>query len=386
MTKVDIIIPAFNEERFIMGCLQSVVAFEREPDIVISVYVVDGASTDRTREIVLEMADRFPEIHLLHNAKRIQSCALNKALRCGDGDYVLRLDAHAQYPRDYLMRCLNVSRETKADNVGGVVITRPGSPGFQARLVQAITTHWFGVGNSGFRLGVKAGPADTVPYGFFRRTIFDGIGYFDERLIRAQDYEFNRRIIASGGTVWLDPCIEVYYYNMPSMWSFCRKQILREGCYNAYLWYLAPYAFAFRHCVTGAFACGVLAGCLGSVLTPLIAAPFAGIMIVYFILAGLASLQQARRYRMASLAVALPLCFFLFHISHGLGVLGGLLNLCARSAAVQKLPEPWPGAGRFRAWPIPSIGKNSRLVSASITNCNSAALAPAQPAREVLSD
>jgi glycosyltransferase involved in cell wall biosynthesis len=383
MTKVDIIIPTFNEERFILACLESVIALEREANTILAVYVVDGRSTDRTREIVLETAARFPEIRLLDNAGRIQSCALNKALRFGDGDYVLRLDAHAQYPRDYLARCMSLSKETHADNVGGALITRPGSTGYQAKLVQAISTHWFGVGNSGFRLGAKADRADTVPYGFFPRMIFEKIGYFDERLVRAQDYEFNRRIIASGGRVWLDPRIEVYYYNMPDLRSFFLKQLQREGCYNVYLWYLAPYAFAFRHCVTGIFAGGVLAGCLGSLLTPWIGVPFAGIIMFYFVLAALASFRQARRYHMASLVVALPFCFFLFHFFHGLGVLWGFLKLCTRSAPVQKILEPWPGAGRFRAWPIPSTGKESRSGSSPNINGISEAGRYAHKEREI---
>ena len=183
--------------------------------------------------------------------------------------------------------------------------------------------------------------------------------------------------------MWLDPRIEVFYYNMPDLWSFYRKQILREGCYNAYLWYLAPHAFAFWHGVSGAFAGAVLAGCLGSLLTPLIVLPFLGMMILYFLLAALASLQQARRYRMPSLALALPFCFFLFHFSHGLGVLWGLLKLCAGIAPVQRIPEPWPGAGRFRAWPTPSTVRDSRLASSSIRNCGSAAARSAQREREI---
>jgi glycosyltransferase involved in cell wall biosynthesis len=353
MSKVDIIIPVLNEERFIRSCLESVAAFDREPETTIVAYVVDGGSTDRTRDLVMEAAVRFPDIRVLDNPGRIQSCALNKALRCGDGEYVLRLDAHAEYPRDYLARCLRVSNETKADNVGGRVITMSGSTGFQARIVQALSTHWFGVGNSTFRLHAKAGPADTVPFGFFRKSIFERIGYFDERLLRAQDYEFNRRIIASGGAVWLDPEITIFYYNMPDLWSFYRKQLL-EGCYNSYLWYLAPYAFAFRHCISGAFAAGLLCGCLCSLLIPLIALPLGSVLALYFVLATFASFQQARRYRSAVLALALPPCFFLFHLFHGLGVLRGLLSLFFANAQVQKVREPWPGAKRFRAWPIPA--------------------------------
>jgi len=233
-----------------------------------------------------------------------------------------------------------------------VVVTRPGGSGFQAKVVQALSTHWFGVGNSSFRLNAKPGLADTVPFGFFRRSIFQEIGLFDERLVRAQDYEFNRRIIASGGKVWLDPGIRAEYFNLPDLWSFYIKQLRKEGCYNAYLWYLAPYAFALRHGITGAFAAGVMGGCLGSLLTPFILWPFAVIMGLYFVLACFASVQQACRYRSAVLALALPPCFFLFHFLHGLGVLSGLLKLCIGAAPVQKAREPWPGANRFRAWPL----------------------------------
>src|SRR4029078_4268271 len=92
------------------------------------------------------------------------------------------------------------------------------------------------------------------------RALFDRIGLFDERLVRAQDYEMNQRIVAAGGCVWRNPAIQVKYYQQPDLSSFIRKQILYEAPYNAYLCYLAPYAFAVRHAITGVFAFGVLGG------------------------------------------------------------------------------------------------------------------------------
>ena len=41
----------------------------------------------------------------------------------------------------------------------------------------------------------------------------------------------------------------------------------------------------------------------------------------------------------------------LYHFLHGLGVVYGLARLVTRSAPVQRVAEPWPGAGRARAWP-----------------------------------
>ena len=79
-------------------------------------------------------------------------------------------------------------------------------------MVHSLITHPFGVGNSGFRTGMKSGLVDTVPYGFFKREIFETVGLFDERLIRAQDYEFNRRLIKYGFQVWLNPEIRISYF------------------------------------------------------------------------------------------------------------------------------------------------------------------------------
>lgn len=50
-------------------------------------------------------------------------------------------------------------------------------------------------------VSAKEGEADNVPYGFYKREVLDEIGFMDEQLVRAQDYNFNRRIIASGGSM-----------------------------------------------------------------------------------------------------------------------------------------------------------------------------------------
>jgi succinoglycan biosynthesis protein ExoA len=160
------------------------------------------------------------------------------------------MDVHSRYPLNYLLLCYETALRTRADNVGGVVVAQAEPNAYSAELVQALTTHWFGVGNSGFRLGARESPADTVPYGFFRRDLVERIGWFDERLVRAQDYEFNRRIRASGGIIWLNPEIEIYYYNKSTLGEFYSKQMLLDAPYNADMWYLAPHSFAVRHAVT----------------------------------------------------------------------------------------------------------------------------------------
>jgi succinoglycan biosynthesis protein ExoA len=347
---ISIIVPTFNEERFIEACLRSVLAFQVPEAERIEILVLDGRSTDRTHEIVSVIAAENDCIRLIDNPGRIQSCALNEGIARATGEWILRLDAHASYPPDYLIRCFATARRTGAANVGGVCDTHPGGLNYQAQLVQALTTHRFGVGNSGFRVGAREGRADTVPFGYFRREVFDRIGLFDERLVRCQDYELNRRIAESGGTVWMDPAIRSSYFNLRTIRAFLAKQIGKQGPFTAYMWYLAPYAMVPRHAVTAIFAAFVLAGAVAAPWVPGALWVFSAVMALYAALAFLAAGQQAFRFRDPRHLVCLPPCFLLFHLAHGLGVLGGIARLATGAAPVQHRPEPWAGAGRFRAY------------------------------------
>ena len=335
MHSVSILIPCYQERNFIRGCLESVLSFDLPESTEIEVLVLDGGSTDGTREIVREISERDDRVRLVDNPGRTQSAALNLGIPMSRGEYIMRLDAHSVYPSDYLRLCLETALRTNADNTGGAVATLRRGDGYQSALVQAITTHKFGVGDSGFRTDAAEGPADTVPYGFFKRGIFERVGLFDERLLRAQDYEMNRRITHNGGKIWLNPQIRVRYYQQPDLRSFIRKQIVHEAPYNAYMWYLAPYAFAVRHAVTGVFAFGVLAGLMLSPFSGIVRVAFLSVMAFYFGLAIFSGVQQAIRYREPRHVIFAPVGFFLFHFLHGIGILIGLVRLATRTAPVQ---------------------------------------------------
>jgi glycosyltransferase involved in cell wall biosynthesis len=333
---ISILVPTFNEERYIERCLSSILAFQIPNPETIEVLVLDGRSTDRTRELVASFSARDPRISLVDNPRRLQAAGLNIGIARATGEWVMRLDAHTIYPTDYLLACYETAARTGADNVGGRCTTLPGDTSYGATVVQALTTHRFGVGNSGFRTHAPEGRRDTVPFGFFRREVFSRVGVFDERLERAQDYEFNRRIAKQGGTVHFSPTIHSTYYNLPSFAAFLRKQATRQGPFNAYMWFIAPYTFAPRHAVTGAFAMFFwLTGCLSLALR-IVAAPFLSVMALYFLLATIAGVQQAIRYSDWRHAIALPPAFFLFHLSHGTGLLTGLVRLALGISPVQR--------------------------------------------------
>ncbi|MBN9162903.1 MAG: glycosyltransferase, partial [Myxococcales bacterium] len=116
---VTIAIPCFNEEHHIQACLEDVFA-QDYPVESIEVLVGDGMSTDRTREILEEIAERRPgRVRVIDNPRRLQSAGMNVMIEAAKGDIIVRMDVHARYAPDYVSQCVAVLEETGADNVGG---------------------------------------------------------------------------------------------------------------------------------------------------------------------------------------------------------------------------------------------------------------------------
>lgn len=102
MTSLAIIIPCRNEEKYIGSCLDSLLAndFRRE---ALEIVVVDGMSTDRTREIVSEYCKNYPFINMIDNPWHIKPNALNIGIESTNSDVVMRIDEHVVYEIDYIV-------------------------------------------------------------------------------------------------------------------------------------------------------------------------------------------------------------------------------------------------------------------------------------------
>jgi glycosyltransferase involved in cell wall biosynthesis len=219
---VSVIIPCRNEEGYIARCLDSILA-TAYPRHRLEILVADGQSNDGTRSILVRYAALHPSIRLLNNPTGSTPAGLNASIRASSGDVIIRMDAHVLYPADYIPRLVVALEESGADNVGGVLETVPADNTATARAIAIGLSHRFGVGNSYFRTGVRERrEVDTVPFGCYRREIFDRIGLFDEELIRNQDDEFNFRLITRGGRVLLLPDVICRYFARKSLGQLAR--------------------------------------------------------------------------------------------------------------------------------------------------------------------
>ena len=182
---ISVICPIYNEEKYIGKCIDSILR-QDYPKEDMEVLLVDGMSTDKTREIVLSYCADYPFIRLLDNPRKIVPYAMNIGIQAAKGDIVIRLDAHAIYPDNYFSELVAKLYELHADNVGAVCRTLPADDSPKCKAIAAALSSPFGMGNSYFRIGAKEiMQVDTVPFGCYRKEVFDKIGLYDTDLIRA---------------------------------------------------------------------------------------------------------------------------------------------------------------------------------------------------------
>jgi succinoglycan biosynthesis protein ExoA len=84
-----------------------------------------------------------------------------------------------------------------------------------------------------------------VYLGVFDRTAGDAVGWFDERLIRNQDYELNIRLREAGGKVWFDPEMSVTYRPRATL-SALAKQYYEYGYWKARVLRMHPASIRAR--------------------------------------------------------------------------------------------------------------------------------------------
>lgn len=334
---VSVIIPCRNEEKFIGECLRSIIESDF-PLKDLEVIVVDGMSEDRTRHIVAGIFEKYPFIKLMDNPNKIVSSALNIGIRAARGRIIMRMDAHARYANNYIRKCVEHLETSGADNVGGICITVPPVNTLFAQAIAMALSHPFGVGNAYFRIGSgKPRYVDTVPFGCYRREVFDKIGLFKEDLIRNQDDEFNLRLIKNGGKILLAPDIISYYYSRDSLWKLS-KMYYQYGYFKPLVLRNNKKLGSLRQLVPAAFIVVLLISLALSFAGEGYYQMFVFIVTLYAasVLAFSFSLSLKKGLRFF---LVFPPVFSALHFSYGIGYLNGLFSfLLCRKSNVSDVP------------------------------------------------
>ena len=325
---VSVIIACLNEEKYIVPCLDSIIANDHPKDRL-EVLVVDGMSEDGTRKMVEEYMQIHPSVKLLDNTRRHTPIAFNIGIKHAAGEVIIILSAHAVYKDDYISRYAGFLSSHSVDAVGGLQVTLPRNNAIISKAVAIALSHPFGVGGAYYRTGQIEEPrlVDTVPFACYRRDVFDRAGLYNEKLIRSQDIEFNTRLRRAGGKILLIPEAVGSYYPHSDLISFCRYSF-RNGLWTIYpLKYTEYMPVSWRHMVPLAFVSGLIGSAALIAFSQIFLWLFLFIFGSYSLVNAYFSAKIAIREKSLKHLFVMPVVFFALHMNYGLGALYGSLKV-----------------------------------------------------------
>lgn len=332
---LSVICPIYNEAKYIDACIQSIL-LQDYPKDKLEILFVDGMSSDGTRDTVLEYSKLYSFIKLIDNYQKIVPIAMNAGIRVAVGNVIMRLDAHALYPPNYFSTLVRRLEELKADNVGTVCKTDVLNKNSKSLAIREVLCNRFGVGNSIFRLGVnEVMDVDTVPFGCWRRDVFERYGYYDVRLVRNQDIELNKRIIRGGGRICIIPDTYCTYLARETYRGIARNNYSNGKWNMLTLYYTSQFdSLSIRHFVPLLFVLSLVLPLFLSVFYLKISYIALLSLFLYLMLLGGVCLSLCFKNKL-NIAKVLA-AFIVLHMSYGWGGLVGVFDVLLKKGGLNK--------------------------------------------------
>lgn len=262
---VSYVMPVLNEADYLEEAVRSILSqdYDGEKELVVAL----GPSDDGTNSVAARLAESDPRIVLVDNPKGRTPIALNLAVKKSSHPIVMRVDAHSELPANYTRRGVETLFRVGAHDVGGLMDARGRTP--KQRAIAAAYHSKFGFGGPAYHSGAPEGEAESAYLGIFRREVFDEVGFYDEDMWRAQDWELCLRIRQAGHKVWFDPELKVGYYPRDNFKSLAR-QSYASGTWRGEIARRFPEGKSIRHDMPPVLLVGVGAGLIAMAVSPLI--------------------------------------------------------------------------------------------------------------------
>jgi glycosyltransferase involved in cell wall biosynthesis len=276
-------LPVLNEANHLADAVKAILRqdYQGKFEVILAV----GPSKDETLEIANELASNDSRVVVVLNPTGRTAAGLNIALAKSSSPIIVRVDGHAEIPSNYLSIAVELLRNTGAVNVGGLM-GAVGKTKFEKSVARAMRSP-LGVGAAKFHTGGGSGEVDTVYLGCFLREALTEIGGFDERFIRAQDWELNFRLRERGGKIFFDPRLEVTYRPRPNLAALA-KQYFEYGRWRRVVSRKHTGTINYRYLAPPlALAATIISLVTGLLVSPWLFVP-AGIYVGFTVLAGIA--------------------------------------------------------------------------------------------------
>ena len=318
---VSIVIPMLNEIGAIDRCINSILNQDYDKSLI-EIVVVDGGSTDGSREKVLELSATHSKIRLFDNPKRKTPISLNVGIKNSGGDVVIILGAHTVIKDDFVSQNIHFMALKNVKCAGGTQINVGDT--YTQKAIGYAMGHPFGLASAPYRFVKSEKFVDTVVYAAYKKELFDEVGYFDEELFISEDAELNWRIRQAGHKIFYTPKIISYYYPRNTLkkliiqlfrYGILRVNVIKKHFDAIKLVHLISPLFVLTSVFTGIF--GFIWPAFFKILTGL------WLIYLFFVLGSSLSISIKKGFKYL---VSLPIIFISIHISWGIGFLVGIFK------------------------------------------------------------
>lgn len=216
-----IVIPCLDEEVHI-GSLLTQLADNNDPE-EFRIVVADGGSQDKTRQIIQRFCRKYPNVILFDNPYKIQSWAVNLCVSefGDDAEYLIRIDAHCEYPDDYCKQLIDEAKATQADAVV-VSMETVGHRLFQKSNAAAQNSK-LGNGGAKHRSAVAGQWIDHGHHALMSISAFCDVGGYDVTFRANEDAELDFRLHEAGYRIWLTSRTKCIYHPRQTVTGLFRQ-------------------------------------------------------------------------------------------------------------------------------------------------------------------
>ena len=280
--------------------------------------MVDGGSSDRTRDLVAAFADLDDRVVLVDNPRRTQPAAMNVAWPIARGEFIVRMDAHATVGPTYVEQVVAHFGSGDWGGVGG----RKDAVGYTptGRAIAAALASPFGVGNSVYHHGVSSQTVDHIPFGAYRAGVVRALGGWDELTPVNEDYEFDFRVRQSGGELLFDPSLVIAWEGRQTV-RLLARQYRRYGRAKSKVVIKHPQSTAVRHLAPPALLAMLV---LAAAVAPLRPRWAAALVAPYLALVAVGTATIVPKLADNDERRVVPLALMAMHLPWGLGFWEGL--------------------------------------------------------------
>lgn len=321
---VSIITSAYNEECYLPNILSDFLN-QNYPHKQIEIVLLNSMSTDQTKEVMLDFQKQYQEefygIQVHNNVKRNIAGGFNLGVSVANGDAILKVDAHAHIPVDFVEKSVALLDEGELVG-GGARPTIIENDDDWSQALHLVEESMFGSSIANYRKSTREQYVDSIFHGIYRREVLEDIGPVDERLGRTEDNEFHYRLRKAGYQIKFDPKIQSFQYMRPNL-----RKMLQQKYANGY-WiglttHVQPECLQKYHYIPFLF---VLAQIFTVLLTPVVQWPLWILFFVYLTAMIIVSILSIRKLTVKPVFLLLPLLLWLVHTAYGVGTFIGLIK------------------------------------------------------------